>query len=76
MCQKNFGVLKMKNNPNDYSNQKMLKIRRQLGEELTYSIYKKLRDLGFKNTEIQRMYKVTEGQLYKFVKSHKEVLGA
>lgn len=65
----------MKSNPNDYSIQKLTKLRRQFGEELTYSVYRKIRDLGLKNTEIQRMYKVTEKELYEFIKSHKEVLG-
>lgn len=61
---------------NSYSKEKLEKLRKKFGEELTYSTYRILRDLGLQNDEIARMYKISKNTLYDFVKAHKDVLGA
>jgi len=49
---------------------------KKFGEELTYSTYRILRELGLQNDDIARMYKISKTTLHNFVKAHKDVLGA
>ena len=59
-----------------YSEEKLEKLRKKFGEELTYSTYRMLRDLGLQNDDIAKMYKISKTTLHNFVKAHKDVLGA
>ena len=63
-------------NEHYYSPEKLQKFKAKYGEDLTYSIYRELRRLGLIQKEIAEMYGISRTSLYKFVKSHKEVLGA
>ena len=64
------------NHADSYSKEKLEKLRKKFGEELTYSTYRILRDLGLQNDVIAKMYKISRTTLHNFVKAHKEVLGA
>jgi len=64
------------NHADSYSKEKLEKLRKKFGEELTYSTYRILRDLGLQNDDIAKMYKISKTTLYHFAKAHKDVLGA
>ena len=64
------------NHDDGYSKEKLERLRKKFGEELTYSTYRILRDLGLQNDDIAKMYKIRKNTLYDFVKAHKDVLGA
>lgn len=64
------------NHADGYSKEKLEKLRKKFGEELTYSTYRMLKDLGLQTDDIAKMYKINKSTLYKFVKAHKDVLGA
>lgn len=56
------------------SDERLERMKKRVGDELTYSIYCHLRDMGFAVVEIQRMYGLEKNEVYRFAKAHEEVL--
>lgn len=64
----------MKNDAGTFSKRKLEKFRKQLGENLTYSVYRQLREWEVGQDDIAKMYGISKSTLQLFVKAHKEVL--
>lgn len=57
-----------------YNQEKLQRIRKQFGEELTFSVYKQIKEFGFSDRDIQRMYELKYHEIYDFLKNHKQKL--
>ncbi|RHW31115.1 hypothetical protein D1B33_18075 [Lysinibacillus yapensis] len=58
----------------EYNEGKLQRVRKRFGNELTFSIYKQIKELGFSDREIQRMYELKYHEVYSFLKNHKQIL--